>query len=247
MIDCTRERERERERIRPKVCFIHVFKASGTTVSDWLISQFPISDVPPDSKTFRMDKQAYLSTPLLRGHVFYQDVKGLRDRLFLTVVRDPESRLMSALWHLAEGGLDRRHKIYDPSLQECLMEQAEKKKAGGMYLYFSLDISSAVSALEAFSVVGLTERLQDSLRLFAWKLGCKAPRGIGHARRSGAGTFPLPPEIRKLYEKELAWDTLLYDAARRHFDRNFAALCSAAGSEDGIDDYLDHRASPVFG
>lgn len=240
---------------RPKACFIHVFKAGGTTVSDWLISQYPESDCPPNPAGFRENKEDYLSAPRLRGHVYWPDVCDLRDRIFLTMVREPESLLMSALWHMISATVDRRHVPYDSSFQDKLLEEAKtlvgRQRQLGMIRFFigeelEPQESCILSALENIHVVGLTERMRDSLRLFAWKLGCKAPRNINHARNSGAGALSLPREIREIFREELRWDGFLYEAVRQRFDKDFAALCDLAGAERNIDDYLDQHALAVF-
>lgn len=103
---------------------------------------------------------------------------------------------------------------------------------------------SVLKGLNTMDAVGITERMRDSLRLFAWHLGLPAPNNIGHIRDSGAGETQMPQEISDLLETQLWFDTRLYDAARRRFYRDFARLCEIAGGENDVDGFLDATALP---
>lgn len=226
-------------------CFVHVFKAGGTSVSDWLCEHYPASSVPPDPVAFAENPSAYLDTPLLRGHVFARDVVHL-DRVLLTIVRQPEAQLMSALWHYVSGAdIDRDHQSFDA--HTALTDQARvfaETDAGMQSVWFSRGHGAhepAPDFLDRIDAIGLTERLPDTLRLFAWKLGLPAPHDIPHARNSGAGASGMPDEIRHILRDQLRIDGVLYDDARRRFDHDFDALRMAARTEADIDDFLDHR------
>lgn len=95
-----------------------------------------------------------------------------------------------------------------------------------------------------FDAVGITENIDDTLRLFAWKLNLPAPRNIPRARTSGAGKAPMPEEIREVLDEKLRLDKALYEAAATRFRNDFDELRTAAGSESEIDAYLDYRAAP---
>src|SRR5690606_14658929 len=101
------------------------------------------------------------------------------------------------------------------------------------------DPDTALDGLSRLHAVRLTERLPDSLRLFAWRLGLPAPRDLPHARDSGAGAADVPAEIEAIMADSLAADRTLYRAAEERFARDYAALCAAARGEDRIDAYLD--------
>ncbi len=222
--------------MRP-ACFIHVFKAGGTSVSDWLCQHYPESIVAADPITFRENRDRHLSAPLVRGHIFARDVP--KGRVMLTVVRKPEAQFMSALWHFASGATnDRRHLPFDG---RDLSEQAR---------LFTAEIDAGQSrffdpnGLAGIDVVGLTERLQDSLRLFAWRLGLPPPREVAHARHSKAGNAPMPDKIRDILREQLERDCALYDAARDQFQRDFAELTALSGGR--VDAFLaDHSRKPT--
>ncbi|MBP5856817.1 hypothetical protein KAJ83_07340 [Marivibrio halodurans] len=241
--------------MRPAV-FIHIFKGGGTSASDWLLEHYPESSAPPDSTTFALAPDDYLDTPLLRGHIRFQDVMHL-DRTMLTIIREPSAQTMSVLWHIAsQAKEDREHRLLvdeiSPESERGLVTVAREliETRGGMQAqYISPDSNEPERAPEAipkFHAVGLTERLHDSLRLFAWNLGLPAPSVIPHARNSGAGDIEMPSKIREILDEHIRYDNRMYDAARERFDSDFSELCKAAGSERQIDAYLNYRAAPKF-
>jgi hypothetical protein len=95
-------------------------------------------------------------------------------------------------------------------------------------------------------IVGITERLVDSLRVLAWKMGWPAPRNVGNARSSRAGENPIPKNIKNLVEHKLYLDSIFYQHARDRFLTDFAALVQDAGGEHNVDDHLDRNADTDF-
>jgi hypothetical protein len=226
----------------PAACFIHVFKTGGTTISNWLSRHYPASAVPPDPDTYAANPAAY-DAPLLRGHIYAADVVALKGRVLLTVLRNPQAQIMSALWHLASGHLiDLYHPQFSSTSDAAVIEMARRCATTpvGQARFFS-----PPGTLSAIDVVGLTERMPDTMRLFAWKLGLPAPqKGTLVLRRSGAGDASMPAEVRDLMKHEITRDEALYAEAKERFEHAFAELASAAGSDNrsDIDGYLSDRA-----
>lgn len=102
------------------------------------------------------------------------------------------------------------------------------------------------TALDSFAVVGLTERLQDTARLIAWKLGWPAPARLSQARKSDASVHPIPEAIRSKFSAELAVDEILYKEAQSRFERLLACLVREAGHENQVDSWLNHQAENLF-
>jgi hypothetical protein len=189
-------------------------------------------------------------------------------RLFFTIVRTPEAQLMSLLWHmiankrgLVEGRDHPSAKVeaYFSSYVE-VAESFEYCSDGAQSGFFcrahcsvfkggrsAADLSGECAYvreayLDGVHIVGLSDRLLDSLRLVAWAMKWPAPRNLGHARMSGAGNHEVPEKVREILWRRLALDSALYEGARERFERDYARLCRAAGSPDMIDDFLDLEA-----
>ena len=200
----------------------------------------------------------------------YKYTASLRNtpRFFFTILREPEAQTMSLLWHFVSQrrnltvGRDHAQVQVEGFIEEYIeiAESLEFNGDGSQSGYFlrypdkpfrngrkleNIDHDVKFFKHECFKrigLVGLNERLLDSLRLLAWSLKWRAPRNIGLARLSGAGGVRLPEEIRAILWRRLAYDQALYEVAKRNFNRAFDRLLAAAGSEDQIDDFLDSRA-----
>lgn len=191
-------------------------------------------------------------------------------RIFFTVARNPEEQLMSLLWHkiCQRLGLMSAYDTVHPSIEverflDEFIREAESFEFNSLgcqcsFLTGAFDEVIAggrgVTALPAarpiienalmdVDVAGINERLLDSLRLLAWTMGWPAPRDIGTARLSGAGQREVPQPVRAILWRRLELDTIVHDCARSRFLKDYDRLCSAAGSPDEIDAFLDHRAA----
>jgi len=190
-------------------------------------------------------------------------------RLFFTVIRSPEEQLMSSLWHSVSHtnhlivGRDHPAPEFSKYRRALVAEAASfRKNNTGMQLSFFLhvprrrrlwawerkkDIAAtaetlARQALERIHVVGLSDRLVDMLRLLSWHMEWPAPRQLSNARVSGAGQQQMDNKIRALLWRHLLFDQALYAEAKRRFVREYEMLCTAAGSAERIDDFLDEKA-----
>jgi SAM-dependent methyltransferase len=251
------------------LAFLHIFKTGGTAASDWIATRVPPAStfVPADPDDFlkTASSKDIDSFDLIRGHfsMFHAAPLLKRPRVIFTIVRNPEAQIMSALWHAlsdARGGIDVERRMHRPyskgALFEIAMVALRYRLQNGMQAPFLIKdfnllqarrrretISSMLDGLASCHVVGLTERLADSLRLLAWRMQWPAPRNIGIARESGAGRHPMPLLIKGILRRHLQLDRILYAKARERFDADFAALVAVAGSAQAIDDYLDTVAT----
>jgi len=100
-------------------------------------------------------------------------------------------------------------------------------------------LNEALSGLDEFECIGLTERMRDSLRLFAWKLRLPAPREYGYTRLSSAGSMAVPRVVMEKCSNILEIDSMFYDAVSNRFDSQFNELVEVSGGIDNIDNYLD--------
>jgi hypothetical protein len=152
---------------------------------------------------------------------------------------------MSALWHLAcSNTIERDHPRFTSAANAAIIDVARQyaTRPIGQSRFFS-----PPGTLSAIDVVGLTDEISDTIRLFAWKLGLPGPPlKISVVRYSGAGGGEMPAEVRELMKHEIARDEALYAEARERFERAFAELTSVAGTDNrsDIDRYLADRAYP---
>lgn len=199
----------------------------------------------------------------------YARLLGTKPRLFFTIVRAPEPQLMSLLWHMVGNKRElvdgRNHPPVEvDSYMEDYVEAAaslEFETNGAQCHFFSDALNDVLTAgrasadlgrectivqrsfLNGVHIVGINEKLQESLQLVAWAMGWRAPRGIGHARLSGAGDRGVPTQVNEILWRRLKLDRALHEAAQARFSADYARLCAVAGSAELIDDFLDLKAA----
>ena len=226
-----------------KAAFIHVFKTGGTSVYNWINQYYPRIIASPGADEFGQmvldEPENIRSHGLIFGHVYAEDALRFGDtHRTLTIVRRPEEHLMSVLWHLyvnAESPDSHRLDTFDRHPLPTLLEMAKglAPTGGGMQsLTFApgnidmdnprqrrAKIDAALEVLGRVDVVGLTERMPETLALFARALGVDPPpdHEIPHARDAGAGRHGLPREIRRVLKHHLEIDRAIYRVALRRF------------------------------
>jgi hypothetical protein len=245
-----------------KVAFLHVFKSGGTSVGDWLSEMVGYPGfVPSNPEDFRRRRDESMAHKLVRGHFYARDAQVvLSDRFVFTLIREPEAHMLSVLWHLHSRRRDRitgtQHVAYSPGQYFGLLREAIRRDVGfrslqAKYFYVTDQgadtsqraVRSALQGLAQFNVVGLTERLEDSLRIVAWRMRWPAPRNVGKIRLTGAGQSGLPLPIAMLQRKWLRVDRVIYAEATRRFESDFDSLVVHAGGISRVDDFLDQRAA----
>lgn len=224
-----------------KAVFLHIFKTGGTSLQHWFAEHYKSRFVPTNAGSFhrqvRSDECGIRGHDLIAGHMSAEDALRFSDsHTILTVLREPEAQLMSALWHLythAEGTTKRQPQRFDHDSLPALIEIAEQiaVTGDGMQSLFlapgRIDmndprqrrrkIKAAAATLRKVDVVGITERLPETLRLFANRLQVDPPQQQPHARNAGAGRHGLTPELREILRHPLEIDQHLYKAAVRRF------------------------------
>ena len=238
-----------------RAIFIHPFKAGGTSVSDYLCKYYDDSATTTDSISYLKEKKN--KAQLIRGHISAMDAPPGYKKL--TIIRNPEAQLMSALWHTMTHSADNlNHLPFNKSrdlikhAREVWMSEKNSYNVTGVLYgsqssFFALPKKRGCDALETisrFNVVGITERMDDSLRIMAWRLCLPPPQPKYHARSSQAGHHPMPDEIHQLLLPQLTEDTLLYKRAIDIFEKDFQRLVYLAGSDrhQDIDAFLMERS-----
>lgn len=244
------------------LAFLHVAKTGGTTVCDFLDTKYPPCDqfACESPEAFARADRSASARPLIRGHFNLAD--GVRlagehrgaPRIFFTVLREPRAHLMSLLWHWVSAQLDRvdgrHHPPFDEAVFRAHMTEAARLYGSddrvAQYRYFAdaPEEGQIAASLSRVQVVGISDRLDDTLRILCWRMRWPAPRLANTARFSGAGAHDVPAEIAPLLRRRMRMDRVAYAAASRRFAADFEALRQAADFRD-IDAFLDRAAATI--
>ncbi|MFZ5830271.1 MAG: sulfotransferase family 2 domain-containing protein [Planctomycetota bacterium] len=96
----------------------------------------------------------------------------------------------------------------------------------------------AQAQLESYAMVGIFERLHDSVELLAYILGWEAPAAVGHLNKSmHQGSLPeLSAEDRALIDERYAGDRQLFQRANARFDLAYRQMLHDLGLTDAPDE-----------
>jgi hypothetical protein len=158
----------------------------------------------------------------------------------VTFLRDPVARTLSMISHSAKyrpgiPGLRRFRKVNigralaDPGFIESQVRNYQAKvfamdPTGDVNAPFAVDAASfrrARAALEAADVVGLTERLEPSIRLFEATSGIAVAESVPQ-RNVSRGYNATDEELERV-RALVPWDIELYELAREKLERDLRA------------------------
>lgn len=176
---------------RVSLCFMHIGKVGGHSISKELLNRFDISETYNGSpEQFDvLDPSELAGKKLIIGHFSFCHVKKLpRERFLFSIVRDPIDRVISNYWYLRsyQGALTdtnsemvRLAKSYPfddfirlPDLQvrqvvenhQCLFFAGDWRSENRSSDHL---IRMAIEHLDHFDLIGLHEEYDDSLQLLA--------------------------------------------------------------------------------
>jgi hypothetical protein len=200
----------------------HVPKCGGTSFRVACLNYFSeIHEVPPPRadteawEAYQRNKPDFATLPLntiITGHLIHDGTRP-RERYaaeiarggvrILTVLRDPLARLVS-LHHFAE----QNGREMPVSLEERL-----RRARNPVSRNLGFDGSNAEAFLQGFFLVGLTERLQDTIDLLAHSIGresIQVPRENAAKKQRQA---EVPPDAIERFRENNRMDYELYDTA----------------------------------
>jgi galactose-3-O-sulfotransferase len=240
----------------PRLIFVHIPKTGGTSLVAAIESQYGSKHVArlylggfgiPVDEFLQWSQRRLRRVRAVTGHYEFGLAAHLPDpSTYLTVLRDPVDRVVSHYHYvLTEPTLIELHEAHGShaSLEahvarsplRHLINNAQTRQLGGDVLDpgrppTAADLSTAMRRIdEDFAVVGLQERLDESLALmrvvFGWDEHTLPHLNVTSARPS---VTDLDPEIRGVVLEHNQLDAALYEHARDRFAHQLA--------EHGLDD-----------
>src|SRR6266581_2332084 len=238
------------DRAAEAVIFLHLPKAAGSTLNrliEWEYPLFEMYSIDPVFFRFswghlqRLSKKRLRRTRIFKGHMLF----GLHAILpqpatYITVLREPVDRVISAFYFMRSYKLHPlywKFKFENWSLEDFVRrsprENVQCKSVGGAEYEKPCTAEICERAKENlvryFSVVGLSERFEESLALMKLRFGWKLER---YAAFNVTGTRPkkrdLSPSLRDLIVEKNSYDVALYECAAKLFqeavDQNASAV-----------------------
>jgi Galactose-3-O-sulfotransferase len=222
------------------VIFLHVPKTAGTTLNrliEWEYPLFEMYSVDPvffrwsASHLWQLPARRLKRTRMFKGHMLF----GLHEILpqpatYITVLREPIDRVISAFYFMRSYIL---HPLYwqlrreNWSLEDFVRHSPRgnvqsKILAGAEYnspCTAEIFEQAQENLFRHFSVVGLSERFEESLALmklrFGWKLERYSSFNVTRARPK---KHDLPQTTLDLVVEKNAFDLALYECAAKLFE-----------------------------
>jgi len=220
------------------VIFLHVPKTAGTTLNrliEWEYGLFEMYSLDP---VFFRWSAAHLRTlskgrlnkiRVVKGHMLF----GLHEILpqpaiYITVLRDPVERVLSAFyfirsykWHPLYWKFKRENWTLEDFVTRLPRENVQCKMVAGAWeepCTAEMFEQAKRNLDKHFSVVGLTERFEETLALmklrFGWKLKSYSSFNV---TRSRPKRRDLPQATLDLISDKNTFDVMFYDYAARLF------------------------------
>jgi hypothetical protein len=229
------------------IIFVHLPKCGGTTLNRLIEWEYPPTRVfSVDPSFFRWSYRKLLGWPAKRlgrmmvfqGHMPFGVHRLLpQSATYLTVLRDPIDRGISEYYYALSRVVHPEHrKMKQLSFEEYIKAtpyaNVQTKLIAGQdpgYDFLGGDCTAATLAqakenlAKHFSLVGLTERFEETLALakiiFGWQVRNYASFNVtkGRPRKDD-----VPAEIRAAIGEQYRYDVELYDYAKGLFEENLA-------------------------
>lgn len=228
------------DRSKEAIIFLHLPKTAGTTLNRLIEWEYPLREMYSiDPVLFewsaghlrKLSKRRLGCMRMFKGHMLF----GLHQVLpqpstYITVLRNPVDRVLSAFYYMRNYRLHpqywklRREKwTVERFVERSTRDNVQCKiiAAADYHSPCTQDIlERAIDHLDRyFSVVGLSERFEESLALmklrFGWQLNSYSSFNVTRARPQKAD---LPQTTLELITERNRFDVALYEHALKQFD-----------------------------
>jgi hypothetical protein len=226
--------------VEEAVIFLHVPKTAGTTLNrlvEWEYPLFEIYSVDPvffrwsAAHLWQLPARRLKRTRMFKGHMLFGLHKILPQRAtYITVLREPIERVISAFYfmrsymlHPSYWKFRRENWTLEDFVRRSPRENVQSKILAGAEYNSPCTEEIFEQAKEHlfrhFSVVGLSERFEESLALmklrFGWKLQRYSSFNVTRARPKKRD---LPQSTLDLIVEKNSFDLALYECAAKLFE-----------------------------
>ncbi|HEY1769867.1 MAG TPA: sulfotransferase family 2 domain-containing protein [Chthoniobacterales bacterium] len=240
------------------VIFLHIPKTAGTTLNRLIEWEYPlrqIYSVDPvlftwsTNHLYKLSPRRLQNIRMFKGHMLFGVHNILpRAATYITVLRDPVDRVISAFYFMRSYKL---HPLYwkfrrenwtlEDFVQRSPRTNVQCKIIAGADYEGPCTAEICARALDHidrhFSVVGFSERFEESLALmkirFGWKLDNYSSFNVTRARPK---KHDLPQSTLEMITEKNSYDFALYAAATKKFE---AAVAQNAAAVKGVTQELE--------
>jgi hypothetical protein len=250
--------------VNKPLLFLHIPKTAGCSVNNFLVNRFGVNDFHSIYPGNRIDLRTMIPNKPMKGyagHLWYDVTNYLPPKLTVfTILREPVDRALSAYFYFKrapqEGSLRYTPELSDVKHMELgdfirRFPKVALSAFGNYQTYYMsrrytsdevelerpcarADLSKAKDNL-AKCLVGVTDRLQDSLALLCHEYGWPCPDRVAEVNRTQRLPQSLDAEAQAWLEENTALDAELFRFGRELFEQRWSEYTRrhAAPPQDG--------------
>jgi len=215
--------------------FMHIPRTAGSAIAQVIRSAKPTAQFVQTWRhpTGKWDIAQMRAADRYFGH-FKWGIHNMLQRPapYIVMLREPVDRLVSLYYHQRQSVRDKYHQLaiecdivgWVAALTDA-QDQQVQYLCGRYGKPGRKELERALEHLEQVAVVGIFEELPRSLELYARRLGyLPLPRPTIVKPSKRPTVEELPPKIRRALEACTRGDQILYEAAWRRFQKDYASI-----------------------